>query len=102
MVDLAREQLIARLAALEPAFRAEGVTRLSLIGSRARGDNRPDSDIDVLIDVEEGRKFSLLDLVGVGHVIEDEFHIPSSVVMRRSLAPEFWNEVKPDEIGIFG
>jgi predicted nucleotidyltransferase len=33
------------------------------IGSRARSDNRPDSDIDLKIEVETGRKFSILSIL---------------------------------------
>ncbi len=61
--DLDRDALLARLRALRPAFEREGITRMWLIGSRARGDNRADSDIDLMIEIDEGRKFSLLDLV---------------------------------------
>ena len=43
---------------------AEGVTALSIFGSRARGDARLDSDLDVLIDVDPDLRFSLLDLAG--------------------------------------
>jgi predicted nucleotidyltransferase len=33
------------------------VRRLALFGSLARGDARDDSDIDVVLDIEPGRKF---------------------------------------------
>jgi uncharacterized protein len=101
MNDITRDQLLMRLAALEPALRAGGVARLSLIGSRARGDHRANSDIDLLIDVESGRKFSLLDLVAVGHIVEDKFHLASSVVERCAARPRFLEEVHADEIRVF-
>lgn len=39
-----------------------GVHRVRIFGSVARGQARPDSDVDVLVDLEAGR--SLLDLGG--------------------------------------
>jgi predicted nucleotidyltransferase len=54
-----------RSARTKTIFRALGVTRLWLFGSLARGDARPDSDVDVLSDIIPGRKFSLLDLAEV-------------------------------------
>ncbi len=49
-----RDAIIARLRASEAELRARGVAHAALFGSRARGDNRPDSDIDIMIDVEPG------------------------------------------------
>ena len=46
-----------------------GARNVRLFGSEARGEARPDSDIDLLVDMEEGR--SLLDLVGLGQDLED-------------------------------
>jgi predicted nucleotidyltransferase len=44
-----RDDIIAALRAHEPELRAAGVRSLSLIGSAARGRQRADSDIDVLV-----------------------------------------------------
>ena len=46
-----------------------GVYNIRIFGSYARGDDRPDSDIDILIDLEEGR--SLLDLIAIQQDLED-------------------------------
>ena len=42
------------LRADEPALRARGVRHAALFGSVARGDNRRDSDLDILIETEPG------------------------------------------------
>jgi uncharacterized protein len=101
MKNLTRDDLIRHLAALEPALRAEGVTGLALFGSRARQDNRPDSDIDLVIDIEPERRFSLLDLIGVQHRIADKLGIEANILPRRSLAPGFVRELRRDGIVIF-
>jgi predicted nucleotidyltransferase len=44
-----RDDIIAELRAHEPELRAAGVRSLSLVGSAARGEQRADSDIDVLV-----------------------------------------------------
>jgi predicted nucleotidyltransferase len=49
-----------RLAAEEPELRRRGVRHLALFGSVARGSERPDSDIDVAVEIEAGRSFSLI------------------------------------------
>lgn len=47
-------------------------SNVRVFGSAARGEDRPDSDLDLLVEMEPGR--SLLDLVGLGQDLEDLFH----------------------------
>jgi predicted nucleotidyltransferase len=42
--------ILARLREHEPALRERGVSHAAVFGSRARGDNRPGSDIDILVE----------------------------------------------------
>jgi uncharacterized protein len=95
------EKIIADLKRLEPRLREEGVEHLAIFGSRARGDNRPDSDLDLLIDVEEGRKFSLIDLAGVQLTIQDELGIETHVTLNRGLKPRFQEVILDDAKAIF-
>lgn len=44
-----RDDIIAALRAHERELKQAGVANLSLIGSAARGDDRPDSDVDVVV-----------------------------------------------------
>ena len=53
---LTREQAIERLVASEPDIRALGVQRLALFGSVVRGQARPDSDVDLLVQFSPGAK----------------------------------------------
>ena len=44
-----RDEVIEKLRAHEPELRAEGVASLSVFGSIARGDDKDDSDVDVVV-----------------------------------------------------
>ncbi|MCR4282437.1 MAG: nucleotidyltransferase domain-containing protein [Bauldia sp.] len=99
--NLTRDELVGELLVLKPVFVREGVTRMALIGSRARGDNRPDSDIDLMIEVDPAVRFSLLDLVGVKHVVEDNLGLPADIVMQRSLRPDIRARTDRDKVEIF-
>lgn len=58
-------QIVARLRAREPELRALGIRTLSIFGSTARGEARPDSDIDIGVvldpDARLGLKFFALE-----------------------------------------
>ncbi len=99
--DIGRDELLLRLRALRPEFEALGVTRMTLFGSRARGDNRPDSDIDLMIEVGEQSRFSLLDLVWIGHIVEDRVGRPTGVSMRTSMDPRFRDDILDEEVRVF-
>jgi uncharacterized protein len=96
-----RERVIRAIRGHEAALRTLGVTRLWLFGSLARGDARPDSDVDVLIDIIPGRKFSLLDLAEVRLALCDLLGREAGVVIREDLRPRFRDTIADDLIEIF-
>ncbi len=53
-----RNRIIAVLSEHADEIRARGVTRLALFGSAVRGEARPGSDIDLLIEVDRERRFT--------------------------------------------
>ena len=83
---MTRDEIIATIKQNADAIKAEGVTKLAIFGSRVRGDNRPDSDIDVLVEVEPETSFSILNLIGVEHIIEDATGLQAQATMRRSIS----------------
>lgn len=93
--------LIKILKEIRPELEAHGVTHLALFGSRARGDYRPGSDVDLLLDVKVGNRFSLLDLIGVEHMVGDTIGLKANAVMRRSLDDRFREGIKNDIVAIF-
>ena len=101
MRDISRDQLLAELRALRPEFEGRGVVHMAIFGSRARGDNRPDSDVDLVIDIADDRKFSMLDLVGLGNLVEDELGVEGNFFMRRSLDRSLQRTFGRDGLKVF-
>jgi hypothetical protein len=60
-----------RLAAEEPELRRRGVCHLAVFGSVARGDDRPDSDVDVAVEIKADRSFSLIRMEETRLFLED-------------------------------
>jgi uncharacterized protein len=98
---MVESDLIARIAAEQASLRSEGVAHIAIFGSRARGDARSDSDLDVLIDLNDGVRFSLLNLSGVALLIEDATGVPTQVVMRRSAPADFLSRIADDLVSVF-
>ncbi len=81
------DDIIATLRANEESLRAHGITHAALFGSRARGDHRPDSDIDILIDTSPEAISDLYDYAGIKLLIEDLFALHTDVINRAYLKP---------------
>jgi predicted nucleotidyltransferase len=68
-----RADVIARLKTAEPALRAGGVAALYLYGSYARDEAREDSDIDVLVELDEGTDPGLIGYMAPHIYLEEAF-----------------------------
>ena len=62
-----------------------GAHNIRVFGSIARGEDQPDSDVDLLVDMASGR--SLLDFVGLGQDLEELLDRKVDVVTDVSLHP---------------
>ena len=82
-----RDDVIARLKQAEPALRARGIRRAAVFGSVARGDNRPDSDIDIMIEVDPETHLTVYEYVGLKEYVAGLFDSPVDVVSRDGLKP---------------
>jgi len=82
-----KQGIIARLRENEAALRARGVTHAALFGSRARGDGQPDSDIDIMIEIEPEAVQDVYAYVGLKSYIAELFAEPVDVVDRAALKP---------------
>jgi len=101
IADIPVETVIAKLRELAPVLQAQGVTRLSVFGSRARGDARPDSDLDILVDTTARGETPSFDFFKVLHLIEDATGLHAQISMRELLKPRIIERIADDVIEVF-
>ena len=90
-----REEIIARLKENEAALRKRGVAHAALFGSRARGDQRLESDTDIMIEFDPMAQVTIFDYAGLKDYIAGLFDGRVDVVNRDGLKPY----VKPAATG---
>jgi len=78
--------LAAVLRAHLPDLRARyGLESVALFGSYVRNEQRPDSDLDVLVTLS--RRLGLFDLIGLRDDLSDALGVPVDVARRDHLQP---------------
>ena len=66
-----------------------GVTRIGIFGSVARGEAKPDSDVDIVVEME---KPDLFYMVHIKETLENEFQRPVDIVHYRNKMNKFLKE----------
>jgi uncharacterized protein len=66
-----RDHVVATLQAHEAELRASGIRGLALFGSTARGEDRPDSDVDLTVLLEPEAHIGLFRFVGLEQRLSD-------------------------------
>jgi predicted nucleotidyltransferase len=78
---------IKQILQTEKLYLAEkyGVIEIGVFGSYVRDEQRPDSDIDVLIELERPPRISLIGLVELEHYLSDVLGIKVDVAIKKNL-----------------
>ncbi len=92
-------ELLTRLRSLKPSalvrFKAK---EIGLFGSFVRGEQSAGSDIDVLVEFEEGA--DLFDLIGLSLFLEEEFQRNVDVVPKCALREELRGAVLREVVAV--
>jgi len=92
---------LATLRQHESELRARGVAHAAVFGSVARGDHRPGSDLDIMIDVAPEARLTVYGYVGLKDYIAGLFDGPVDVVTRDALKPYVRPAATADAISAF-
>jgi len=95
------QEILAKLRENESALRARGVRHAALFGSRARGDDRRDSDIDIMVEFDPAARVTVFNYAGLKDYIAGLFDGPVDVVNRDGLKPYLHPAATADAIYAF-
>lgn len=87
ITQMNRSEALETLRRSEHALRGRGVKHAALFGSVARGENRSDSDIDIMIEIDPEARITVFDYVDIKGYIAQLFDGPVDVVNREGLKP---------------
>ena len=103
ILDMRRDEVIARLKETEPALRGFGVGALYLFGSHAREEAKSGSDVDVFVDPAPDRDFGFLPFMDVYETIQKAFGdaVEVGYSTRTGLSPYILRDVEREAVRIF-
>jgi uncharacterized protein len=93
-----KEEVLRILEREKPEMmRRYGLKRLALFGSYAREDQREDSDVNIMVEIEPSVGLGFVDLADR---IEDALGIRTEVVSRRAIKPRYWEIIKEELVDV--
>ncbi len=95
------DDAIAILRHHESALRALGVAHAAVFGSVARGSNRSDSDVDILVEFEPGAEGTIYDYIRFKEYVAALFEGPVDVIDRAALKPHLRTPASRDAVHAF-
>jgi predicted nucleotidyltransferase len=95
------DEVIGILRGREADLRAHGVLHAAVFGSVARGEQRRDSDIDILVDLDPAIVATMFDYAGLKAYVASLFDGPVDVIDRDALKPRLRPSAAADAIYAF-
>ena len=93
-----REMVVSRAADIKAIARRHGAVSVAVFGSVARGEARPGSDIDLLVELEAGTR--PIELLALGADLEGLLGVPVDVGTVSSLRPHVRDEVLAEAVAL--
>ncbi len=94
---MSREELFEKIANL---LKGHGVRKVAVFGSYVRGEEKPESDIDIIVEFSERK--SLLQLVRIERELSEELGIKVDLLTENSISPYLIDTIKREMKMIYG
>ena len=95
------EQIKSTLAKHKEELRQKyKIKEIGIFGSYVRGEQKKQSDIDILVEFEESANLSLLDFIGIENYLSDFLGIKVDLVEKHTLKPRIGKHVLEEVVNI--
>jgi predicted nucleotidyltransferase len=75
-----------------------GISKIGLFGSYSKNENHQDSDIDIVFEIEQDKKFSMFQYLELKKDLENTFHSKIDLVREAVLKKEIKEYIQKDII----
>jgi len=87
--DMNKNEILNKLKEIKPILKNDYyVEELGLFGSYVRGENSDTSDLDILIEYDETKAFSLFTIIKLEDFLTKVFNIKVDLVNKKSIKPD--------------
>jgi len=88
---MSKEELYEKIVQI---LKNQGARKIAIFGSYVRGEEKPESDIDIIVEFSERK--SLLDLVGIEQELSDAVGMRVDLLTEKSISPYLIDRIKKE------
>ena len=96
-INMSNEETFEKIVSL---LKSHGVRTVAVFGSYVRGEEKPGSDIDIIVEFSERK--SLLQLVRIERELSEELGIKVDLLTEKSISPYLIDTIKREMKMIYG
>jgi uncharacterized protein len=87
------DEIMNALSDEKKLFQKMGISRVGIFGSFVKGTSKEDSDIDILIEIDNDSSLSLFSLIDLEQKLSDKFKRKADICISRDIKPSLREKI---------